>query len=355
MIARRDVLMMSFAAIALPQTSLAAARLTGATCKRAADGRVTLTWSGPAAGVRMSNNPDGPFAKVLQANAKGQWAGPVPVAPRPYFRLSSQAGNLDVAERLLPLQGGRNFRDLGGYMTSDGRQVRWGRLFRSGSMVDLTAADYAYLSSLGIQVICDFRSTEERDQEPIRWSGANPPAMIARNYANASSSQGSLFAGNPDGPTVRLRMAKLYETLPYDHIESYRLMFSKLAAGQAPLAFNCSAGKDRTGVGAALLLTTLGVPWTTVLGDYTLTNDVINFETILQRSPKGKPPAGFNEVSQLSKDARAQLQRADPLYLQTAFSTIKRQEGSIAAFVRGRLGVSDDEVRSLRANLLRPV
>lgn len=132
-------------------------------------------------------------------------------------------------------------------------------------------------------------------------------------------------------------------------------MFSKLAAGQAPLAFNCSAGKDRTGVGAALLLTTLGVPWTTVLGDYTLTDDVINFETILQRSPKGKPPAGFNEVSQLSKDARAQLQRADPLYLQTAFSTIKRQEGSIAAFVRGRLGVSDDEVRSLRANLLRPV
>ena len=63
-------------------------------------------------------------------------------------------------QRLLPLEGGQNFRDLGGYRTRDGRTVRWGMLFRSGAMDGLTAADYAYLGKIGIRTVCDFRSNE---------------------------------------------------------------------------------------------------------------------------------------------------------------------------------------------------
>ena len=63
-------------------------------------------------------------------------------------------------QRLLPLEGGQNFRDLGGYRTRDGRTVRWGMQFRSGAMNGLTAADYAYLGKIGIRTVCDFRSNE---------------------------------------------------------------------------------------------------------------------------------------------------------------------------------------------------
>jgi len=73
-------------------------------------------------------------------------------------------------QRVLPLQGGQNFRDLGGYRTRDGRTVRWGLLYRSGSMHNLTAADYAYLRKLGIRTVCDLRSRTERDREPANWS-----------------------------------------------------------------------------------------------------------------------------------------------------------------------------------------
>ena len=73
---------------------------------------------------------------------------------------TADGGGQRVAVRLLPLEGGRNFRDLGGYPTLDGRRVRWGRVFRSGMMANLTDADYDYLSALGIRVVCDFRSNE---------------------------------------------------------------------------------------------------------------------------------------------------------------------------------------------------
>lgn len=75
--------------------------------------------------------------------------------------------------RLLPLEGGQNFRDLGGYRTRDGRTVRWGMLFRSGAMDRLTAADYAYLGKIGIRTVCDFRRA--RNAPPRRCTGLMDP------------------------------------------------------------------------------------------------------------------------------------------------------------------------------------
>ena len=84
-----------------------------------------------------------------------------------------------AANRVLPLEGGRNFRDLGGYETEDGRRVRWCRLFRSGAMARLTPSDYSYLSTLGIRVVCDFRSRAERADEPTRWLADPAPRFLA--------------------------------------------------------------------------------------------------------------------------------------------------------------------------------
>jgi predicted acylesterase/phospholipase RssA len=84
-----------------------------------------------------------------------------------------------AATRVLPLEGGRNFRDLGGYETQDGQHVKWGRLFRSGALARLTPSDYDSLSAFGIRVVCDFRSRAERADEPTRWRADPAPRFMA--------------------------------------------------------------------------------------------------------------------------------------------------------------------------------
>lgn len=131
--------------------------------------------------------------------------------------------------RLIPLEGGRNFRDLGGYLTSDGRRVKWRKLFRSGSMAGLTAADYGSLSSLSIKIVCDLRTAQEIEAE------LSTPKM------------------------ARAAMIQGYRRLPFEQVPAHRELFRRLAAGDVPLVFNCSAGKDRAGTAAALILSALGV------------------------------------------------------------------------------------------------
>jgi protein-tyrosine phosphatase len=354
---RRDVIRTGLALAALPSGQALArpAALTDAACSRLKDARVQIAWNGAAADIRVAHSPDGPYATLLARDAKERWTGPVPVSPRPYFRLSSLAGVTETAERLLPLQGGRNFRDLGGYRTADGRMVRWGQLYRSGSMTHLTDADYGYLGRLGIKVICDFRTTAERTTEPTNWPEPLAPQMFSRDYAMPMSNVlAGPSGGDPTAASVRAGLINLYKTMPYDHADSYRRMFAELIAGRSPLAFNCSAGKDRTGVAAALLLTTLGVPHDQVLADYALTEKVVDYEA-LARNTSGPPAAGFEIIGKLSPEVRAPLLRSDPAYLQAAFDAVKEREGSIANFMRDRLGVSSGDVMTLRGRYLKKV
>ena len=89
--------------------------------------------------------------------------------PRPVVQAASIEGMTHDSRRVLALEGGRNFRDLGGYRTNDGHAVKWRMLFRSGSPADLTAKDMTTLNGLGIRTVCDLRSTQERQDEPNRW------------------------------------------------------------------------------------------------------------------------------------------------------------------------------------------
>ncbi|HYL83158.1 MAG TPA: tyrosine-protein phosphatase, partial [Candidatus Angelobacter sp.] len=94
---------------------------------------------------------------------------------RAYFHLTTAGGRTRVLSiRRLPLEGQDNFRDLGGYRTVDGRYVRWGRLYRSGQLANLTERDYEYLQPLGIRLVCDFRTDDERRRNATHWRGESP-------------------------------------------------------------------------------------------------------------------------------------------------------------------------------------
>jgi len=271
---------------------------------------------------------------------------------RPYFYLTDADGKgVWTAERVLPLEGGKNFRDLGGYRTASGQTVKWGKVFRSGSMAQLTEADYAYLNRLGIKVVCDFRTTDERQGEPNTWAKTQNVAYWTRDYSMSLGDWGQLLSSKDlSAGTMKAAITEGYRQLPYEQAAAYRDMFLRLAAGEIPLAFNCSAGKDRAGTAAALILSALGVPRETIVEDYALSDKVANFgaEMTRHREENGL----FAAFAKVPPEVLAPLMASDPDYIREMFATIEKRHGSVEAYFAEVLQLTDGQLASIRAQLL---
>lgn len=247
-------------------------------------------------------------------------------------------------QRLLPLEGGRNFRDLGGYRTADGRHVKWGLLFRSGSMHELTPRDYAYLGKIGIRVVCDFRSTPERKAEGVAWPADHAPTVFSEDYELSDAGlapNGDLRSMTPE--QARAMLATSYPRMLTYFASQYRRMFAELLAGHAPLAFNCSAGKDRTGVAAALLLTALGVPRATVIEDYLLTNRYLDAKKMMA---KGGPATAA--YASIPPGVMAAIGSADRSYIEAALAALDAHPGGATGYFRDEMKLSHRDIAKLR-------
>lgn len=324
------------------------------------DGAYQVRWESPApVDVYISSDPDGADSRLIsEADADGVHEAPRgEAAARSYFILRGEAGTETVtALRLLPLEGGRNFRDLGGYETESGQTVAWGRVYRSGVMTELTASDYRYLAGLGIGVVCDFRSVSEREEEPTDWA-AGDIDYVAWDYEMDPSDFTSAFAdGEMSAERSREAFIGFYRQTPYAFADRYADMFDRLAAGEIPLAFNCSAGKDRTGVAAALLLSALGVPRETIVADYALSDDYVDYMAELARDRAQadlEPDDPMYMWSQLPPEVLAPFMASDPAYIQASFDQIEADHGDVRTFLREVVDVTDAELAAIRAALLR--
>ena len=257
--------------------------------------------------------------------------------------------------RLVALEGGRNFRDLGGYATRDGRHVRWGHLYRSGVMSYLTDADRLRLDGLGLRTLCDFRSPGERKREPTNWP-APGVQVLHWDYDFRNVSLRAVLADVTEltAETTHRCMTELYRRLPTLFARPYADLFSKLAQRESPLVFHCAAGKDRTGLAAALILISLGVPRDSVLDDYMLTDSVVDLEASLFEHPRTSIGVGDEHahLRRVDREARAPLLQARPEYLQAAIDRIEGDHRSVEAYLREGLGVTDEMLRDIRDHLL---
>jgi protein-tyrosine phosphatase len=336
------------------------ASIEDARVERSGEGRVVVHWrSEPAnAPIDIALRADGGELELISDDDRDgrHELSAAQAAQRLLVYLITSSGKRAVtAERVLPLEGGRNFRDLGGYRAADGRQVRWGLVYRSGTMTNLSDSDYQLLGSLGIRVICDFRTNEERDREPTEWQAISKQVDYrSRDYAAESRLREVFTQSAVSATAMRDAMMRVYEEIPYDYAESYRTMFKSLAAGEAPLAFNCSAGKDRTGVAAALLLTMLGVPRETVIEDYSLSEKVVDYEAQYARTPRtpDTKPNPWAFIEKLPADVRAPLLRSEPDYIRAALARIEEREGSVDRYFEKVLGITKTEQESIRGFLL---
>lgn len=175
--------------------------------------------------------------------------------------------------RALPLTGASNVRDLGGWRVADGRRVRPGRVWRSAALHMLTAEDLAALAATGLRTVCDLRGQAEAARAPSRLPpGAEAHPLPIEPFVGASL-RDILARGAASGEGAVALLRQAYRAYVTDHLDAYRRLFALLLDEERrPLLFHCSAGKDRTGIGAALILTVLGADRATVIADYSATD-----------------------------------------------------------------------------------
>lgn len=259
-----------------------------------------------------------------------------------------------IPRRVLALEGGCNFRDIGGYRTSTGRLVQWGKVFRAGVLSYVTERDHDALQTLGIRAICDLRRAEERQKEPTRWRDATAHSLhwddhlalpTLRSYAaqRPATAEGMFDA-----------MLDLYRGLPLRMHSRIQGLLSCIAQDRVPILVHCAAGKDRTGVAIAVLLALLDVPRETIIEDYLLTNEVGDFEAFIRsRTDSQLGLADANHPLLAMPEAlRKVLLSARPEFLIASFEAIEQEWGGLDGYARSMLGVDAGMRDTLREKLL---
>jgi protein-tyrosine phosphatase len=257
------------------------------------------------------------------------------------------------AHRLLNFEGISNFRDLGGYPAADGRAVKWGKLYRSGHLATASNADLAGLAELQLASFIDFRSGAEKTEEPNRLPDPARFALVEipvldegnRNLFNEISTrieEGTLGDFDPDLTMVQANRQFADEFTP----QFRQFVDTVLEADGAPVLWHCTAGKDRTGFAAAVLLRILGVPQDIIMQDYLASSapalESRRKELLMLRLFEGEETA----------DKIAVMLGVEPAWLEAAFEQIDTTWGSFDNYVAEGLQLSAADVQRLRANLL---
>lgn len=258
--------------------------------------------------------------------------------------------NLKLSEvekhwRHLQFEKVRNFRDLGGYRALDGRSVRWGVLYRSGSLHKSSATDIRKLTSLNLSMVISFRAEHEMEREPnklpegVRFVNLPMEDISTKVWHEARDE----MVKNMKTLDAAEYMIATNTELATKFTPGYKQFYHELLMSNGnPVLFHCAAGKDRTGFAAATLLRILGVPQNVVMQDYLLTNkyllDAYKWNLLLAGMMKGRRFA----------DGIRGFMRADERYLSAAFDALERNYGSFENYVHDGLGLSEHDVKQLK-------
>lgn len=270
---------------------------------------------------------------------------------RPYYELHFTDGQVRlVSLRELPFDEIANFRDCGGYETHHGAYVQWGRIYRSGSLAHTTPADLQRLSDLGVRLVCDLRSYKEVTAEPDQL-----PSQSAPTYLHLPIMLGEQLGQQLN--SILFSPLKLYDML-YESYTAYAIrengplfgeIFQRLAEEDSlPFLVHCTAGKDRTGITIALLLSVLGVPDETIIADYSISNRYT--EHFHAWAEQHIPP--FLKTLGVTTRDLTPLVSIHPKTMEKTLAFIREHYGSAEGYLRNEAKLSEAQIAQIRANFL---
>lgn len=233
------------------------------------------------------------------------------------------------------LRGAPNFRDLGGIVCGEGRRVRRARLFRSDHLGALQPEDFTQLRELEVGRVFDFRGVSERAAAACAYPDVTVHSLpieptIIQKLSDLVAAGNRLTAGDVVG-----LMQETYRGFVRQHTHHFAALFTHLLESDQPLVFHCTAGKDRTGFAAALILRALGAAHDDVMRDYLLTNGRL------------QPPPAAGRT--LPPQAAAVLYRVQPDFLQAALEAVEQDYGSLEGYLREGLGLHEAQRQRLAA------
>ncbi len=259
-----------------------------------------------------------------------------------------------MQDRVLPLSGIHNFRDYGGYQARGGK-LRAGRLWRSGHHFGATVEDLDAVHTLGIAKVIDLRGDSERAEYPCLRHEEFAGQVVFHPGETANERGGSAHGEAAEGirtvDEARLSMVKLYARLPFRPVlvGTFRLYLQTLAEDAGPSLLHCFAGKDRTGVGAAVVHRLMGVHADDVMADYLLTNTAGNSEARIAAAAVSVR-ASFGP--EMDDDALRMIMSVQPEFLESAFAEMEREHGTFEAYAEAVLGADAALVRRLEERLV---
>jgi protein-tyrosine phosphatase len=259
-----------------------------------------------------------------------------------------------VIDRVKPFRGIHNFRDYGGYATHGGGRLKADVLFRSGQHVAATPNDLVAVAALGLGTVVDLRGNSERRSYPC----ARPGGFAAQVLFFDGETAGR--GGAPHVEAAReiasagdahRAMVDLYGFMPFrpNLIAVMRMYFAALAERDGAHLLHCLAGKDRTGLGAALLHTLMGVHRDDMMADYLLTNTAGDPEA---RIAAGAASIRKSRGPQISDAAVRTLMGVDAAFLDAAFDAIVAEHGSVEAYARDVLQVTPERRAQIAGRLI---
>ncbi|MEU0279244.1 tyrosine-protein phosphatase [Streptomyces sp. NPDC006195] len=253
------------------------------------------------------------------------------------------------------LSGVRNFRDVGGLPTTDGRRVAHGRLFRSGHLANATPADAAFLSSLGLHTIFDFRNGADLklDGTDVELPGVRNVNLPLTDPADGAEFWLMVRDGDldqlrsilSDGKAAN-RMIDSYRTIITERTAEHSRVLHSLAEDSVPALMHCAAGKDRAGLSIAVSLLAVGVEPEAIEADYLKSNDPH------RRYPIRRSDSSAAGMSSEVMELLSPLFDARAAYLAAAFETIEKTWGTTDRYLAEGLGLAPETRERLRARLL---
>jgi protein-tyrosine phosphatase len=261
-----------------------------------------------------------------------------------YFKLIfNKKYSTITANRVIPLQEVFNFRDMGGYYSKDKRQSQWGKLYRSGSLASATLQDIYMLNQLRIKTIIDFRTEKESYRFPLKYQ----PSQIFNLPLRGNRSNlffDKILSEQMKRGDVIVYQQDIFQFILENNTDYFIKMFDILLNNDNyPVVMYCSLGSDRSALAAALVLLALDMEQNTILEDYLLSNDLINFQSLVKNAELY--PTQVQETITASFSAHKEV-------LTYSIELIKKDYGSIQNYLESELKLTAKKREKLKDLLL---